>query len=278
MLGRFPGCRDAAGNGKATTRNFGRFLFLTESNMVKLPLILASLALALATPTAASQQSSDPFLPTFDADQFSDYPAVTNPYFPIVQGQVRTYRGVPAVESFVFTGQGTGPVILGIQTFKIRDRAFEGDRIVEDTFDYYAQDIDGNVWYFGEDVTNYVYDRDGDLIETNSSSSWRAGVNDALPGYIMPANTSVDFNYYQEFAAADQALDEGTTVAVLPELVVGETTYSNVIQVLETSDLEKNSRTFKYYAPGVGLIAEEEGLRPNFKHPRQVFELVEIAP
>lgn len=64
--------------------------------------------------------------------------------------------------------------------------------IVDDTFDYYAQDADGNVGYFGEDASNYVYDDDGDFVETNDSSSWPAGVNDALPGFIMSAVDSLN--------------------------------------------------------------------------------------
>jgi hypothetical protein len=246
--------------------------------MAKLPLILASLSLALATPSSGAQELSETFLPAFDPALFSGNPQITNPYFPVIEGQERTFKGSPANESFVFTGLGAGPVIHGVKTFTVRDRAYEGTRIVEDTFDYYTQDRRGNVWYMGEDVTNYRYDRNGNLIGTDSSSTWRAGVNGAKPGYIMPASTEVNFNYYQEFAAADDALDEGTTVAVLPEFTTGPEQYADVVQVLETTELDQHARGFKYYARGIGLVYEAEGLRPNFKHPRQVFELVDVSP
>lgn len=229
---------------------------------------LAALALAAASPAAA-----DPVLPSFDEGDFTGNPVITHSYFPVVEGQSRTYEGAPADEEFVLTGLGSGPTILGVKTFTLRDRAFEGGLLVEDTFDYYAQDRSGNVWYFGEDVTNYVYDRNGNLTGTNSSSSWRAGVNGALPGYIMPANLAVGFNYYQEHAPNDDALDQATTFALLPAFTAGGIGYSNVLQVLETSELDPKARGFKYYAPGVGLIFEAEGLRPNNKNPRQTFEL-----
>jgi hypothetical protein len=232
----------------------------------------SALGLAVAQPALA-----ETVLPTFNAANFTGNPVVNNAYFPVVEGQVRTYVGAPADEQFIFTGLGAGPTILGIKTFTLRDRSFEGGLLVEDTFDYYAQDKSGNVWYFGEDVTNYIYDRDGNLTGTNSSSSWRAGVNGALPGYIMPVDQTIGFNYYQEHAPADNALDEGTTIALLPSFTAGGVTYSNVLQVLETSDLDPKARGFKYYAPGVGLIYEAEGLRPNNKHPRQTFELTEIG-
>ena len=100
----------------------------------------------------------------------------------------------------------------------------------------------------------------------------------SAPGYIMPTSLTIGFNYYQEHASADDALDEGTTFAIVPSFEAGGVTYNNVIQVLETTDLDKkNSIGFKYYAAGVGLIYEAEGLRPNYKHPRQTFELTSGA-
>lgn len=231
-------------------------------------ILISALAAALAAPAFG-----ETVLPTFNAVNFSGNPVITNPYFPVVEGQVRSYEGAPADEQFVLTGVGAGPTILGIKTFTLRDRATEGGLLVEDTFDYYAQDKDGNVWYFGEDVTNYVYDKEGNLTGTNSSSSWRAGVNDALPGYIMPVSLTIGFNYYQEHAPEDEALDEGTTFAIVPSMEVDGQGYTNVLQVLETTDLDNHAREFKYYAPGVGLIKAEEGLRPNLKHPRQTFVL-----
>lgn len=236
--------------------------------------LLAFTALALATAMPASAET---VLPTFNAGNFSGNPVITNPYFPVVAGQVRCYEGAPADEQFVFTGLGAGPTIMGIKTFTLQDDATEGGLLVERTFDYYAQDKSGNVWYFGEDVTNYIYDSNGNLIDTNSSSSWRGGVNGALPGYIMPKSLTVGFNYYQEHAPADDALDEGTTFAIVPSMTVNGQVYTNVIKVLETTDLDQHARGFKYYAAGVGLIKEEEAVRPNFKHPRQTFELTDCA-
>lgn len=235
-------------------------------------LAFAGFSLAIAAPAWA-----DPFLPTFSSGDFSGNPVITHSFFPVVTGQVRTYVGAPANEAFILTGLGAGPVIMGIKTTTVRDRAFEEGRIVEDTFDYYAQDRRGNVWYFGEDVTNYHYDRNGNLIATDNASAWRAGVNGALPGYIMPANITIGFNYYQEHAPNDDALDQATTIAVLPSFMSGGVTYSNVLQVLETSEIDKAARGFKYYAPGVGLIYEAEGLRPNNRNPRQIFELETIS-
>ena len=125
----------------------------------------------------------------------------------------------------------------------------------------------GNVWYFGEDVTNYRYDEAGNLIGTDSESAWRAGVNGALPGFIMPAYLTLGFNYFQESAPIDGALDQATTIAIGQFVSIDFGDYNNVLKVLETSDLIPDLREFKYYAPGQGLILVEEGLSADLSNP-----------
>lgn len=245
-------------------------------------LTATSLFALVVTPLlAAYGAQAVPILPDFSAATFVPSAPVSHPYFPLTDfGTTRAYEGEKeedgeiVTERFELTNFPDGPTILGVPTTTQRDRAFEGGLLVEETFDYYAQDTNGNVWYFGEDVTNFIYDDDGNLIETNSESAWRAGVNDALPGYIMPADLTVGFNYYQEFAAADEALDSAITFA-LGEIVTLEIgTFSDVLQVLELNELEPDSRGFKYYAPGRGLILEEEGLDEDLMNPELRIEFV----
>lgn len=232
-------------------------------------------ALILGVATCAPAGAA-PILPDFAAATFIPGDPIDNPYFPILDDRTYVYEGTSTndgevvIERFEFTRLGDGPVILGVQTTSRRDRAYDDDVLVEDTFDYFAQDSEGNVWYFGEDVTNYVYDADGNLIGTNSSSSWRAGVNGALPGWALPADRSVGLNYYQEYAFIDHAVDQATTVAndIVLDTVLG--TFTNVLKVLETSEIDPNARGFKYYAPGFGLILEEGGLDENFANPRDI--------
>ncbi len=152
------------------------------------------------------------------------------------------------------------------------DRAFEDDLLVEQTRDYYAQDTDGNVWYMGEDVKNYEYDDDGNLIDTNSNSTWRAGVNKARPGWAMPAEQIVGQKYFQEHAPLDDALDEGQTYAIEKQLKVGSVVYANVLQVFERTRVEPDAAEFKFYAPGIGLIRAAEDLDENLMNPERVFE------
>jgi hypothetical protein len=241
------------------------------------PACAALLGLALTCGAAAGA----PKLPDFGKATFAPGAPIDHPYFPILDGLTRVFEGSDAdgnVERFELTLVGPGPVILGVQTTARRDRAFEEGRIVEDTFDYYAQDTKGNVWYFGEDVTNYRYDDAGNLIGTDHASAWRAGVNDALPGWAMPAKLQVGKSYYQEFAEEDEALDVGETSALGLTLVGPLGTYQNVLRVLETNELEPDDREFKYYAPGVGLIRVEEGLDEGLANPRLTLHLTSVVP
>lgn len=173
---------------------------------------------------------------------------------------------------------GDGRVILGVQTTTQLDEALEDGLLVERTFDYYAQDIFGNVWYMGEDVTNFVYDEDDVLIDTNDDSAWIAGENGAFPGYIMPAIPEVGFAYFQEFAELDEALDEAMIFGTGLSLDVSGSIFEDVLQILETTMLDPDAREFKYYAPGVGLIRVEEDLDENFEDPGLVFNIVQPIP
>ena len=221
--------------------------------------------------------ASGALIPDFDSATFDPGQPVDNPYFPMSGGATQVYTGSedgePIDARFELANEGLGPVILGIQTFVQHDREFEDGLLVEDTLDYFAQDADGNVWYFGEDSTAFEYDDEGKLIDTDTSGSWRAGVNDALPGFIMPVDLEIGFNYYQEFAPNDEALDQATTHALLDSLTVNGVTYDNVLQVLETTELEPDEFEFKYYASGVGLILVEEDLDENLENPETVFGL-----
>ena len=242
--------------------------------------IAAACGLLLAT---SASVIAAPVLPDFAAALFVPGAAIANPYLslPVGSKSVLVASGVADGEPFeerdVQKVLGQGPTILGVQATTVLDRAFEDGVLVEATHDYYAQDTAGNVWYLGEDVTNYAYDDDGNLVSTDDHSAWLAGENGAWPGWAMPAQQTVGFNYYQEYAPADDAVDEGTTFALLPSLDVGGATYADVLQVYEASAAEPNLSEFKYYALGLGLIRADEDLDAEFANPGLIFERVPTA-
>lgn len=238
----------------------------------------ALVQLALAPAMAA------PLLPYYAAQTFDPATPINNPFFPMIDTRTLVYSGSKeedgelVTERFELTNLGAGPVILDVQTQIQLDRSFEDGLLVEETFDYYAQDTSGNVWYFGEDVTNYIYDDDDELVGTNDASAWRAGVNDALPGLIMPDILAIDLNYFQEYAISDDALDHATLFAKDQQVSIGLGTFDGVLQIFEQSLLDPDAREFKYYAPGRGLILVEEGLDQALMNPEISVELVQIVP
>ena len=85
----------------------------------------------------------------------------------------------------------------------------------------------------------------------------------------MPSNPTPGFEYFQEFAEDDEAVDQARVSAFVPRVETPVGSFTNVLQILETNPLEPEDFSFKYYASGVGLIAEEEGLLADLPEIRE---------
>ena len=139
----------------------------------------------------------------------------------------------------------------GLRSRVIHDVVTEKGRVVEDTFDWYAQDDKGNVWYLGEDTKEY---EEGGVVSTEGS--WEAGVGGALPGVIMPADPSVGLAYTQEHYAGE-AEDKGRILRLGEHRTVPAGSYGDVLVTEDWTPLEPDVREQKSYAPGVGVVFEE---------------------
>ena len=225
---------------------------------------------------------TDPtILPKFNPRNFRKGAPIDNRYFPLKPGSLYKYTAVDnegtEIESNQVFVTYDSRKILGVKAVVVRDTAWDGDTIVEDTFDWYAQDKKGNVWYLGELSINYEYNEDGYLIDINNDGSWEAGVNHALPGYIMEANPKVGDDYYQEFAPKDEAVDEAQVFATNQRVITDLGSFKNVLQTFESTVLEPDAREFKYYAPGIGTILVEEDLDEELANPEVISELEEVS-
>lgn len=193
---------------------------------------------------------------------------IDNKYFPLKPGTTFFYKGVAKdgdVRSEFFVTDDT-KVILGVTTIVVRDTVKVNGELTEKTFDWFAQDKQGNVWYFGEDSKEY---KNGKVISTEGS--WQAGVDGAKPGIIMEANPQVGDSYQQELAkgvAEDmaQVLNLGKSVSV----PFGS--FDNCLQTKEWTPLEPGVVEHKYYAPKIGLV-----LVIQVKGPKERVELVNIT-
>jgi hypothetical protein len=138
--------------------------------------------------------------------------------------------------------------ILGVDCTVVRDTLTSQGSPVERTYDWYAQDKQGNVWYFGEDARNYEHGR-----FVKASDSWQAGVDGAEPGVIMEGSPKPGDEYRQEYYpghAEDQARVLGSHGAVK----VPYRRFQRTLATVERTALEPGAKEKKYYAAGVGEI------------------------
>jgi hypothetical protein len=190
---------------------------------------------------------------------------VTNQYLPLVPGTALTYKG--AGEMNVFNVTDRTRKVMGVVTIVVRDQAFEGGEIVEDTEDWFAQDAFGNVWYFGEATAECSGGR-----IASRHGSWEAGVDGAQPGIVMLANPDVGDYYRQEFLRG-QAEDVAKVIRLDVTLEQPKATYPNVLITSDFSKLEPAVIEHKKYAPGVGLVEEQ-----IVKGGSGVVRLVDVDP
>jgi hypothetical protein len=203
-------------------------------------------------------------VPDFSSAKFSNPTKIDNPYFPLTPGARLTYRAVGggADEEIIVEVLDETRDVAGVECRVVRDRVFVDGLLIEDTFDWYAQDDAGNVWYMGEDVTDYSYDESGALIGAGNPGAWETGKDVAgvgaiaRPGYIMPAAPRAGARYHQEYYPGE-AEDYGEVVGVDVPVTLGDSTSYTTVKTRDQSSLDPTIDSFKYYAPGVGVVLEE---------------------
>jgi hypothetical protein len=222
------------------------------------PTLLALLVASLALGGCGA--SSEPVIDPGDGGNYvvkldpADFVrTIDNPWLPLRRGSRWLYEGryPEKVERIEVAVTNNTYEIMGIEATVVRVTETVNGELKEDTFDWYAQDRDGNVWYLGEDSRTL---KNGDLVST--PESWEAGVDGALPGIVMLGHPEVGEAYRQEFypgEAEDMAevIDRGVSERVPFRSLDG------LLVTQEWTPLEPNAVEHKYYKAGVGLVLEE---------------------
>jgi hypothetical protein len=177
---------------------------------------------------------------------------VDNPYFPLRPGSRWEYDGVsdgkPEHDVVVVTPERR--TVMGVSTVVVRDTVSSEGVVTEDTRDWYAQDRDGNVWYFGEAVQTF---ENGKLESTDGS--FEAGIDGALPGVVMPAHPTVGHAYRQEYWKG-QAEDMGQILQTGAHAQVPVGSFDAVVVTRDWNPLEPDVVEQKRYAPRIGVVME----------------------
>ena len=148
-------------------------------------------------PIVRENPADMPYEVEIDPADFRSTDIVGNDFFPISPGKVFVYEGQDEDGATIRVEEEHTMdirIIMGVTCVIVRAREFEDGELIEDTFDWYAQDLEGNMWYFGEDSKEI----EGGQVVSNAGS-WEAGTNGALPGVIMLANPIPGMWYRQEY-------------------------------------------------------------------------------
>ena len=227
---------------------------MTPTAKIHPPRILLPVCSLLAVAACSEQKSDAPaparacasnaaaYQPQIVAADFG--PTINNPYLSYLPGTVARYRqsGGEIVEQDVTSDT---KVILGVTCRVVHDflKSPTGE-LLEDTYDYYAQDRTGNVWYFGEDTKAYVG------AQVSTAGTWLAGVACAHPGIVMKAQPAIGDRYRQEYLE-NEAEDEAEVVSLSEKISVPFGSLDHCLMTKETTRLAPGDVENKYYCPGI---------------------------
>jgi hypothetical protein len=205
----------------------------------------------------ASTESVAPSLPVgdqpFPLDPSEFTTEIDNPYWPMKPGSQWVFRETDDqgdVSRVVVTVlDKTKQIANGVEARIVHDQVTQGDKVVEDTYDWYAQDADGNLWYLGEDTTEF------DNGKTTKEGSWEAGVDGALPGIIMPADPRVGMTYREEYYKG-HAEDAASIIGTNAFAKVPYGRVENGVQTRNFSGIEPDVIEEKIYGRDVGVVLE----------------------
>jgi hypothetical protein len=207
-----------------------------------------------------------PYAPSIDPADFVS--GIDNPYLPFKPGTTLRSQGVaengrtPQTDTETVTLQTKR--IMGVRCTVVRDAVSSRGKPIELTFDWYAQDRKGNVWYFGEDARDFEH---GHYVK--ASDSWQAGVDGAQPGIIMEAHPKPGDRYRQEFYPG-HALDQARVLGTAP-VTVPFRSFGKALVTVERSALEPGVLEKKFNVRGIGVVAERV-----LKGSHERFELADV--
>jgi hypothetical protein len=172
---------------------------------------------------------------TFGVDKADLAPTGNNPYLTIQPGRVlKLAHGKDRLTVSILPDTKT---VDGVTTGVLEEREEKDGQLIEVSRNFFATDRNT-----------------GEII--NHDSAWRAGEKGARFGLMIPGRPKVGDKFYQEIAP-DVALDRVEVVSVDETVKTPAGTFHHCVHLRETTPLEADV-SHKYYAPGVGMIKDDE--------------------
>jgi hypothetical protein len=207
-------------------------------------IIGAVLVLMAGCTGGSSSQEQKAYTPHINPAEFTT--TIDNEYFPMEPGTTFLYEG--GTEHSEMTVTSDTKKVMGVECIVVDHREWEGDMLIERTYDWFAQDNKGTVWYFGEDTKEY---ENGEVVSTKGS--WEAGVDGAKPGIIMPAHPKVGQSYHQEYYPGE-AMDMARVLSLKASVTLPYGSFDEVLETREWTPLQPGFSEKKYYVRGVGPL------------------------
>jgi len=213
---------------------------------------VAIVALVVLAVLGVGPSASGTTPPVPKAADFS--PRIDNPWFPLLAGSTYVYRGVKDGQASreVLTVTRQVKTIDGSRCAVVQDPLYLSGSLEERTTEWYSQDKQGNVWYFGENTAELA--KDGHV--TSTSGTWRAGVDGARPGVYMFAQPKVGQTAQQEFYKG-QAQDHFRVLSLRTSVSVPYISTRKAMLTQEWTPLEPGVLDHKLYVRGIGTVLEQ---------------------
>ena len=213
--------------------------------------IIGSVVVLMAGCTSSSsQEQHKAYNPHINPSDFTT--TIDNEYFPMKPGTTFLYEG--GTEHSEMTVTRDTKKVMGVECVVVDHREWEGEKLIEKTYDWFAQDKEGTVWYFGEDTKEY---ENGKVVSTKGS--WEAGVDGAKAGIIMQADPKVGQSYHQEYYPGE-AMDMAKVLSLNASVTVPYGSFDHALDTKEWTPLQPVFFEKKYYVRGVGPLGNPRDL------------------
>jgi hypothetical protein len=214
-------------------------------------LVSIAALLALCTASTVAVAAAGPWQKEFDLSKCNMVTTGRNDYFVLEPGfQLVLEGGGTRVQITVLDETKT---VDGVLTRVVEEREWKKGQLHEVANNYFAIcEQTKDVYYFGEDVNYYKNDK-----VVKHDGSWLAGRNGAKAGLIMPGSPKVNMKYYQEIAPG-VAMDRAEIVSLTETCKTPAGTFAKCMKVKEGSELDLGVTEYKYHAPGIGLVRDED--------------------